>query len=218
MLIYLPQYGERKSATESFITKSPEEFEKNILQALADVHQSYQLLKSLNEVKKDDIGLMGLSLGAMVTLVSAGIDPIFDRYATNVGGGDLANIITYKKEGDVDSATAKVLKDIDWSIDQARFFLSRFDAITWSQNVKNKKITMINALNDELIIKEKSVDKLIEGYTLAGSNVNLIMHKGTHVFNFREVGIKDSFTKVLLPMANFIGAGSYCPRNSDYQN
>ncbi|MDE2141776.1 MAG: hypothetical protein KGJ84_05130 [Elusimicrobia bacterium] len=79
---------------------------------------------------------MGLSLGGMIALISAGIDPVFDRYGTNVGGGDLANIVTYRKSGDVDSQTGRALKDIDWSVDQARFFLSRFDAITWPLKVK----------------------------------------------------------------------------------
>lgn len=212
MLIYLPQFGPRK-LSEPFITKVPEDFELNILQSLADIRQSYQALKALPKVKPDDIGLMGLSLGGMITLISAGIDPVFDRYGTNVGGGDLANIVTYRKSGDVDSQTGRVLKDIDWSVDQARFFLSRFDAITWSLKVKGKTVVMINAENDELISKTLSLDPLLEGYRAAGSRVASIMHKGTHVFRSKEVGIWDSLTKVMLPMINFIG-----PNDFDVQN
>jgi len=208
MLIYLPQFGPRK-LSEPFITKVPEDFELNILQSLADIHQSYQALKSLPKVKPDDIGLMGLSLGGMITLISAGLDPVFDRYGTNVGGGDLANIVTYRKSGDVDSQTGRVLKDIDWSVDQARYFLSRFDAITWSLKVKGKTIVMINAENDELISKTLSLDPLLEGYRAAGSRVTSIRHKGTHVFRSKEVGLWDSLTKVMLPMINFIGPNSF---------
>jgi dienelactone hydrolase len=215
MLIYLPEYDVRKSATGNFITKSPEKFETNVLQALADVHSAYLLLRSMPEVKKDDIGLMGLSLGGMVTLISAGVDPIFNRYATNVGGGDLANIITYKKAGDVDSATAKDLKDIDWTVEEARFFLSRFDAITWSAAVKGKKVLMINAKDDELISKDLSVDKLISSYKEEGSDTKLIMHKGTHVYSFKGVGFKESISKVFMPMLDFMGKGTNCPLNPE---
>lgn len=208
MLINLPHFGPRKGS-EDFITKVPEDFELNILQSLSDIHQSYLVLKSLPRVKPNDIGLMGLSLGGMITLVSAGIDPVFDRYATNVGGGDLANIVTYRKSGDVDSRTGRALKEIDWSVDQARFFLSRFDAITWSLKVKGKSVLMINADSDELVSKPLSLDPLIEGYGLAGSKVRSIMHKGTHVFRAKEVGYLDSLTKVMLPMIDFMGPNNY---------
>lgn len=208
MLIYLPHFGPRRRS-ESFITKVPEDFELNILQSLADIHQAYLVLKSLPKVKPDDVGLMGLSLGGMIALVSAGIDPVFDRYATNVGGGDLANIVTYRKSGDVDSRTGRALKDVDWSVDRARSFLSRLDAITWSLKVKGKSILMINALNDELISRRLSLDPLIEGYTQAGSKVRAIEHKGSHVFRFKEVGFLDTLTKVMLPMIDFIGPNDY---------
>jgi hypothetical protein len=207
MVIYLPHFGPRKAA-ENFITKNPEDFEQNILQSLLDIHQANLVLKTLPNVKKDDLGLMGLSLGAMVSLISAGIDPIFQRYATNVGGGDLANIVTYRKSGDVDSQTGQALKEVTWGVDEARFNLSKFDAITWSTQVRNKSITMINSISDELISKPTSIDPLVEGYRVAGSNVNLVMHKGTHVFRFKEVGFWQSLTKVLLPMMNFIGTSS----------
>lgn len=208
MLIYLPQFGPRR-LSEPFITKVPEDFELNMLQSLADIRQSYRVLKSLPNVKQNDVGLMGLSLGGMITLISAGIDPVFDRYGANVGGGDLANIVTYRKSGDVDSQTGRVLKDIDWSVDQARFFLSRFDAITWSLKVKGKTVVMINAESDELISRTLSLDPLLEGYRAAGSRVTSIMHKGTHVFRAKEVGYLDTLTKVMLPMLNFIGPNDY---------
>ncbi|MFZ3230559.1 MAG: hypothetical protein WA160_10180 [Pseudobdellovibrio sp.] len=98
-----------------------------------------------------------------------------------------------------------------WSVEKARLFLSRFDATTWSSNVKNKKIVMINANNDELVIKEKSVDKLIEGYKDAGSQTDLIMHKGTHVFSFKEVGFNQwafRHSKCPLILKNFLGTTS----------
>ncbi len=208
MAIYLPHFGPRRGDA-SFITKDPEAFEDNVLQALLDIHQSYLALKALPGVKQDDIGMMGLSLGAMVGLISAGIDPVFDRYGTNVGGGDLANIVTYRKSGDVDSATGRVLKDIDWSVDRARFFISRFDAITWSFNAKKKSFLMINAKDDELISKSLSLDPLVEGYAAAGSTVRSIAHQGTHVFHAKQVGYWDSLTKVMLPMLNFMGPTSW---------
>ncbi len=204
MLIYLPHFGPRKLDAH-FITKDPEQFEANMLQSLLDIHQAKRVLDSIPEVQAHNLGLMGLSLGGMVTLISAGVDPIFDRYATNVGGGDLANIVTYRKSGDVDSQTGRLLKDIDWSVDQARFMLSRFDAVTWSLNAKNKKILLINAVDDELIKKETSLEPMVEGFRMAGSKVQTIVHKGTHVFRFKEVGIKETLFKVMLPMMNFMG-------------
>src|SRR5207302_6369154 len=157
-------------------------------------------LGALPGVRTDGCVLMGLSLGGMIGLVSVGIDPVFDRYATNVGGGDLANIVTYRKSGDVDSQTGRALKEIDWSVDQARFFLSRFDAITWSLHAKGKAFLMINADDDELTSKPLSLDPLVEGYREAGSSVRSLAHKGSHVFRAKEVGYWDSLTKVMPPI------------------
>ena len=216
MVIYMPHFGPRKDG-QAFITKDVEAFEDNVLQTLADIHQSQLILKNLKGVQSDNIGLMGLSLGAMMSLISAGIDPIFDRYATNVGGGDLANIMTYRKTGDVDSQTGKALKDIDWTVDQARFFVSRFDAITWSPFVHNKKIVMINANSDELINRSMSIDPLIAGFRAAGSHVQLIMHKGTHVFRAKEVGLWSTAKNVFYPTVKFVGekapASDICSQN-----
>lgn len=204
LFLYLPHFGPRKGA-ENFITKNVDEFEKNIIQSVVDLHVVNQYLKTVPGVDKNNIGLMGLSLGGMITLIAAGLDPVYNRYGTNVAGGDLANIITYRKTGDVDSQTGQALKDIDWSVDEARLRFSRFDAVTWSYNVKNKRILMINANKDELINKSLSVDNLIEGYKGAGSQVQLVMHKGSHVYRFREVGVFESLFKVFMPMLQFAG-------------
>ncbi len=206
MVIYLPHFGPRRG-DENFISKDLETFETNVLQTMADIHQSYLVLKSLTGVQQNNIGVMGLSLGGMMTLISAGVDPIYDRYATNVGAGDLANIVTYRKSGDVDSQTGLLLKNIDWTVDQARFYLSRFDAITWSLFVKNKTIVMINANSDELINRSLGLDPLIEGYRLAGSDVKQYFHKGTHVFKAKETGFFTSLRKVFLPMLKFVSIG-----------
>jgi hypothetical protein len=209
MVIYLPEFGPRSKKGESFLDSNFEKFEENILQSVLDIHQSYQVLKSLDEVKKDDIGLMGFSLGGFTSLISAGLDPIFVRYSTNVGGGDLANIFLYKKSGDTTSMTGSALASVDWTVDRARFYFSRFDAITWSNRVANKKILMINANHDELISKSLSIDKLVDQYTNANSSVKLIMHEGTHVFKAKEIGIIKSITQVVYPMLNFIKGNGY---------
>lgn len=212
MIMYLPKYGVRRDKTSGgFLTNSPEDFETNVLQALVDIQQSYLVLKNLKQVKANNIGLMGQSLGGMVNLISAGIDPMFDRYATTVGGGDLANIMTYKDPNDTESATAKVLKDIQWNVDEARFFLSRLDSITWSAGFKNKNILMLNAESDELLNKKLSLDKLIKNFEESQSKVNLIMHRGPHAFDFNQVGIKQSIKTMVLPLLDFVGpAGANC--------
>lgn len=211
MLIYLPEYGPRKSPSGSLITANKDSFRTNVLQALLDIHQAYRILSQREDVDQGNIGLAGFSLGGMITLISAGIDPVFSRYLTLVGGGDLANVMSYKYRHpeDQSSETARALKDVTWSTDQARFFLSQFDPITWAENIKNKKITMLNAEDDELLDKEKSIEKLMNVYKKNNPSSQLIKYRGGgHVVDFFKIGFAKSFKVIVFPFFDFINGGA----------
>ena len=147
----------------------------------------------------------------MISLISAGIDPVFDRYLTLVGGGDLANVMSYKYRHpeDTGSETARALKDVQWSTDEARYFLSQFDAITWAHQIKNKKITMINAVDDELLDKEISIEKLFNIYKKNNPQATLIEYVGGgHVVDFFKIGFKKSFKQIVFPLLDFMNGNS----------
>lgn len=210
MIIYLPHYGPRKNtAAESFITENPDEFSANMLQALLDIHRANEILKSLSYVDSKNIGLMGMSLGGIITLISAGIEPIFDRYLTVAAGGDLAHTMSYKYRNPEDktSGTALALKKVTWTTDEARKLLSSFDPITWAGNLKNKKIIMINSNDDELLDFEHSITSLFAVYKSNNSSTALYSFSGGgHNPDLEKVGFTRLFTDFIFPITDF-GSG-----------
>ena len=99
IMIKLPYYGER-AKPDGF-----KEFERKpsmILDAFSqgrmDVRRTFDVLASRPEIDPDRIGITGISLGAMVSCSTAGIDPRFYRVASILGGGDLLSIIYSSNE------------------------------------------------------------------------------------------------------------------------
>ncbi len=209
MIIYLPEYGPRKKNQQAPpFAADINEFKNSLLQSLVDIRVAGELLKTLDHVDQKQIQVGGLSLGALLTAISAGIDPFFDRYLLGLGGGDLANAMTLDKNK-AKGIIKDALANINWNVDFARKEMSSFDALTWAYTVKNKKITILNAENDELVDKNKSILKLTNAYKENGSNTVLqYEHKGSHVPDAKELGKKEaifSYLKVIYRVFGFLG-------------
>lgn len=207
MLIYLPEYGPRKKIkTDLPFANDIYEFKKQLLQSILDIHIAGEILKADPMVAENSLQLAGLSLGAMVTAISAGIDPLFNRYMIGLGGGDLASIMTSDKSkhgGEIKSA----LSNISWNTDYARYHLSSLDALTWAYTVKNKKIMILNAQNDELIDHEKSFIKLLNAYK-QNNQVETKIYDSTHVPDHHSLGLKKAlgiYVSILSSIVNFFG-------------
>ena len=99
IMIKLPYYGERggPGGFRQF-EKDPSLVLKAFFQGRLDVRRTFDVLASRPEIAPDRIGITGISLGAMVSCSTAGIDPRFHRVASILGGGDLLSIIYSSNE------------------------------------------------------------------------------------------------------------------------
>ena len=99
IMIKLPYYGER-GGPDGFkqFEKDPSLVLKAFSQGRLDVRRTFDVLASRAEIDPDRIGITGISLGAMVSCSTAGIDPRFHRVASILGGGDLLSIIYASNE------------------------------------------------------------------------------------------------------------------------
>jgi hypothetical protein len=146
---------------------------------------------------------MGISLGALIALVDAGFDSGFARYASLVGGADIAHVMSYRKEEDPDSETSKALADVHWSEDQGRDFLSRFDPMTWAYAISGKEFFFWNAEEDELMIRENCVERIANELRDSNNKVNLVYHTGKHRVDLKKMGYKIFFKEVFTPLMRF---------------
>ena len=207
MLIYLPDYGPRRSGKDTFITNDFRDFQRNTLQALLDTRLAYEILKRQPGVDQKNLKLMGISLGGVLGLISMGIDPVFDHYGMLVGGSDIAHIMSYRKEADPDSETSKALKDITWSLDEARKKVAAYDSLTWAGNVKGKKILFMNSKNDEIIDPVLGVEKIAGILRANGNDVEVRFRDGGHRPDRQTLGIWGLYREVFVPVMDFLGEG-----------
>jgi dienelactone hydrolase len=203
LVLYLPHYGPRKDGSNSFITNNFEDFQNNVLQALLDTRLAYEILKSIPKVDSKQISLFGISLGGIMTLISAGVDPVFERYGVLVAGGDLAHIMADRSKDNPDGETAKVLKDISWTANKARIQFGAFDSITWAGSVKNKYIKFMIARDDQFIDRKMSVDKLVRAYRANENQVEVKVHDGGHQPSIQAIGYWKMLTQIYHPVMVF---------------
>jgi pimeloyl-ACP methyl ester carboxylesterase len=176
-ILYLPFHSRRlptemKKRNFNF---TPEEWFNGYRIAVTDVRQILDWVETREEIDKDKVGVIGLSLGAFVGSIAMGIDDRINAGVFIVSGGNSAKIQQYsrfakfrkqyrfeqKDYDDYQTSYSKYLQDISvkgWenvSADRQYFLI---DPLTYTHRLKNRPVLMINALWDEFIPKECTLD------------------------------------------------------------
>ena len=155
LMLYMPGYGPRRpkdGPKDKLATKDMDAMIATLRQAVLDVRRAGDWLASRPDVEPSRVGLVGISLGAVVGSLTAGIDDRFGRSVFLIGGGDLAAIVMH---GSKETAAAKErLEKAGYSVDQLREMWKDIDPITYASRVRPEEILLINAEADEVIPKE----------------------------------------------------------------
>ncbi|HVE40541.1 MAG TPA: alpha/beta hydrolase family protein [Planctomycetota bacterium] len=155
LMLYMPGYGPRRpkeGPKEKLGTKDMDAMIATLRQAVLDVRRAGDWLASRPDVEASRVGLVGISLGAVVGSLTAGVDDRFGRSVFLIGGGDLAAIVM---NGSKETAAAKARLEKDgFTVDQLRGMWKNIDPITFASRVRPEEILLINAEADEVIPKE----------------------------------------------------------------
>jgi len=204
LVIFLPHYGPRRSGPDDrFMTADAAAYEDNLVQAVADLHMARDFMASLPEVDKSRISLEGVSLGAMVGMVAAGVDPAYAGYGFLVGGGDMPAILRGVNENRPTYAVAQEYRALGLGDAAARDGLAPLDAIVWAHRLRGSRVFMLNAAEDKIIPVRSCVDPLVAAYKAGGTRVDLRLHAGDH--NVR-LGLK-AWGELFKPLYEFAAVG-----------
>ena len=153
----LPYYGSRGTAKgPQMLAENPKLFAGAIVQAREDIRRTFDLLASRPEVNPERIGIVGISLGGIISATAAGAEPRIHRAGLILAGGDLLTIIHHARETRDLSATmlklppaerAEVEADIA-AADPLKF------AAALRRRAQDGRVLMINAAQDEVIPRE----------------------------------------------------------------
>lgn len=162
-LIYLPFYGPRRPAgadrAQTLAATSPETLATFLRQSVSDIRRARDVLARLPAIDRDRIGIFGISLGAIVGSLAAGVDGRFHCGVFVVGGGDLASIVFHG------SAEAKPFRDAfeRAGLDEhaARQALRPVEPLTYAFRMDGARTRFYNCRSDE-VIPERCAEALVE--------------------------------------------------------
>jgi dienelactone hydrolase len=150
LFVKLPYYGERRP------TGTPKRFlsadiDRSILamrQGICDVRRAAAWLASRPEIDPEKLGVAGVSLGGIVSAVAAAVDPVLNRGAFLLAGGDLARILWGMPEAAkyraLWIASGRTQADL-------KALTEPFDPLTYAHRLVGKRIMMIAGNVDEVI-------------------------------------------------------------------
>jgi len=196
LMLYMPGYGPRKAKdagpNEKLTKKDMEAMILGLHQSVLDVRRAGDWLASRPDIEPDRIGLVGISLGAVVGSLTAGIDDRFGRSVFLIGGGDLPAIVM---NGSRESAEAKARLEKDgFTVEQLRDRWRDVEPLTYASRIRPNEILLINADADEVIPKA-CTERLRE----AMGSPEIRWFKGGHYALLFQLGkaLKDISTHLL---------------------
>ena len=188
VMMYLPHYGPRAgdNRMHDLLQADPTSTFKNIAQAVWDLHRVRDWLRAQQNINPDQIGVFGVSLGGIMSSISAGVDPGFSHYVLGLAGGDLKTIIM-NKSNETRAIREEVLRR-KMTDEQLTEMCSPIDPLTFATRA-NGKFLMINVTEDD-VIPRACTDKLWKAF----GEPDICWYEGNH--NGMAMHLFDALQKV----------------------
>lgn len=156
MFFKQPYYGERGG--RELVAASAQRFTAGLEQGLEDARRAVDLLQSLPEVNREQIGITGISMGALQSAAVCGREPRIGSAFLMLGGGNLRRIIESARETRVIRAMIGELPDDEQ--EQVWQAIERTDPLRAVEELKrlaaSDSLRMVCAAEDEVIPAECS--------------------------------------------------------------
>lgn len=158
LFVWMPYYGPRRGDSDRrLVSLDMDATVAGVQQAVKDVRRAAHWLRSRGDVER--VGLMGVSLGAIVGATAAGVDPSFDAFISVIGAGDVASILTHpsrETRGVPEEMARRGLTEAS-----LREAIKGVVPSTFAHRIPRERVLMINAKHDEIIPRE-STDALYD--------------------------------------------------------
>ena len=152
LFIKMPYYGERRSkdSPRRMISRNPRETAEGMTQAVLDIRRAGAWLSARPEVDKQRLGVTGISLGGIMSALSAAGEPRFRKVAIYLGGGRLGENLWSMQHRDADAFRDEWLKAGE-TRESFLKLLEPVDPATYGRLLKDRDVLMVNAKTDEII-------------------------------------------------------------------
>jgi dipeptidyl aminopeptidase/acylaminoacyl peptidase len=117
------------------------------------VRRARAILAARPEIDRGRIGITGISLGGILTALSAGVDGGFARVAPILAGGDLAAITFHARES---RKIRAMMQAKGMTQDDAATVFAPVEPTHFAARIDPSRCLMINAADDEVILRENT--------------------------------------------------------------
>ena len=152
LFVKMPYYGERRSkeSPRRMISRNPRETAESMRQAVLDIRRAGAWLSARPEVDQERLGVTGISLGGIMSALSAAGEPRFRKVAIYLGGGKLGENLWSMEHRDAELFRAEWLKAGE-SRESFLKALEPVDPATHGRLLNDRDVLMVNAKTDEII-------------------------------------------------------------------
>lgn len=151
MAIKMPYYGERRRPghPRRMLSRNIPETIEGMTQAVMDIRQATAWMKDRPEVDDNELGVTGISLGGLMSAISASAEPRIRKVGIQLAGGDLARNIW-----DHDNKETAGFRE-EWlakggTRDTFIEALIPIEPTTYAHLLKGRKVLMLAARKDEI--------------------------------------------------------------------
>ena len=155
LFMKMPYYGERRApgSRRRMISEDPHETADGMTQAVLDIRRASAWLASRKEVDAERLGITGISLGGIMSALGAAGEPRLRNVGIVLGGGNFADVIWNN-----DALQAKGFREKWLAMGGTRESfteaLRRVDPVTYGGLLKGRRVLMIAASKDEIVLPE----------------------------------------------------------------
>jgi dienelactone hydrolase len=150
LFIKLPYYGPREQPGTGVRMISEDAYQtvKGFKQAILDIRRGAAWLAAQEEIDPQQLGITGISLGGITGSLALTAEPRFKKAFLMLAGGDIARIGLESPEAE---RIIGKWKAEGKTTDELIELLRVVDPVTYGKNVRDRKIVMFNAKNDEIV-------------------------------------------------------------------
>jgi dienelactone hydrolase len=154
LYVPMPCYNDRRPANnahEKVLRDDPTKTVDGLRQTVMDVRRARSILASRPEITDTNVGITGISLGGIMTALTAGVDGQFTRVVPILSGGDIADITFHCHEM---RKLRAALLDKGITREGAAAVFAPVEPLRFATRVGADRCLMINAATDEVIPKK----------------------------------------------------------------
>jgi len=150
LFLKMPYYGERRQpgSPARMVSLDPHETVQGMTQAVLDVRQAAAWLGAQQEVDREQLGIMGISLGGITSALAAGVEPRFHKACLILAGGDMGEVAWTSEELE---PLRKHWLEKGGSKESLFAALAPVDPIRYARPDPARQILMLNASQDEVV-------------------------------------------------------------------